>query len=57
MIVGFSDKSQYKYFYRTIPTKTTLADVMLDFVTSQNWVNIGVVYSNDVLGQQCKHTV
>ncbi|KAI9264650.1 periplasmic binding protein-like I, partial [Helicostylum pulchrum] len=50
--IGFSDKSQYKYFYRTIPTKTILADVMLDFVSSQNWINIGVIYSNDLLGQQ-----
>lgn len=51
--VGFSDKSQYKYFYRTIPTKATLADVMLDFITSQGWKNIGVIYENDPLGQQC----
>ncbi|KAL0135191.1 periplasmic binding protein-like I [Mucor lusitanicus] len=50
--IGFSDKSQYKYFYRTIPTKATLADVMLDFITSQGWKNIGVIYENDPLGQQ-----
>ncbi|KAI7876136.1 periplasmic binding protein-like I [Mucor mucedo] len=50
--IGFSDKSQYRYFYRTIPTKAILADVMLDFAFSQNWVNIGVIYSNDLLGQQ-----
>ncbi|KAG1121370.1 hypothetical protein G6F42_012496 [Rhizopus arrhizus] len=50
--IGFSDKSQYKYFYRTIPTKATLADVMLDFIKSQGWRNIGVVYENDPLGQQ-----
>lgn len=53
-IVGFSDKSQYRYFYRTIPTKATLADVMLDFIASQGWRNIGVIYENDPLGQQCK---
>ncbi|KAI8640132.1 hypothetical protein BD408DRAFT_445435 [Parasitella parasitica] len=50
--IGFSDKSQYKYFYRTIPTKVTLADVMLDFVASQGWKNIGVIYENHPLGQQ-----
>lgn len=27
---------------------------MLDFITSQGWRNIGVVYENDPLGQQCK---
>jgi ABC-type branched-subunit amino acid transport system substrate-binding protein len=52
-IVGFSDKSQYKYFYRTIPTKVTLVDVMLDFIQTQGWDNIGVIYSNDPFGQQC----
>ncbi|CEP09881.1 hypothetical protein [Parasitella parasitica] len=31
---------------------TTLADVMLDFVASQGWKNIGVIYENDPLGQQ-----
>ncbi|KAK4518242.1 choline phosphate cytidylyltransferase [Mucor velutinosus] len=50
--IGFSDKSQYKYFYRTIPTKATLAGVMLDFIASQGWRNIGVIYDNDPLGQQ-----
>lgn len=55
-LVGFSDKSQYKYFYRTIPTKVTLADVMLDFTKSQGWSNIGVIYSNDPFGQQCNNT-
>lgn len=53
-IVGFSDKTQYKYFYRTIPTKITIADAMLDFVVTQQWKNIGVIYSNDLLGQHCK---
>lgn len=52
-IVGFSDKSQYKYFYRTIPTKVTLVDVMLDFIQKQGWNHIGVIYSNDPFGQQC----
>lgn len=55
--VGFSDKSQYKYFYRSIPTRTTMADTMLDSVSSQNWINIGVIYSNDLLGQQCKWSI
>ncbi|KAI8888725.1 periplasmic binding protein-like I [Backusella circina FSU 941] len=50
--IGFSDKTQYKYFFRTIPTKVTLADVMLDFAVSQRWGQIGIIYSNDPLGQQ-----
>jgi hypothetical protein len=53
-LVGFSDKTQYKYFFRTIPTKITIADAMLDFVATQQWENIGVIYSNDLLGQHCK---
>jgi hypothetical protein len=54
ILVGFSDKTQYKYFFRTIPTKVTLADVMLDFTVSQRCSQIGIIYSNDPLGQQCK---
>lgn len=27
---------------------------MLDFIASQGWRNIGVIYENDPLGQQCK---
>lgn len=54
LIVAFSDKTQYKYFFRTIPTQVIAADVMLAFAASQGWSKVGVLYTNDPLGQQCK---
>lgn len=53
--VAFSDKTQYKYFFRTIPTQVIIADVMLSFASKQGWNKLGVLYTDDPLGQQCKH--
>ncbi|OAD71510.1 hypothetical protein PHYBLDRAFT_187578 [Phycomyces blakesleeanus NRRL 1555(-)] len=50
--ISFSDKTQYKYFFRTIPTQVIIADVMLSFAAAQNWTKIGVLYTDDPLGQQ-----
>ncbi|KAI8985943.1 periplasmic binding protein-like I [Pilobolus umbonatus] len=50
--IGFSDKTQYKYFFRTIPTQVIIADVMLAFAANQGWNKLGVLYTDDPLGQQ-----
>ncbi|CAO3619185.1 unnamed protein product [Mucor hiemalis] len=50
--IAFSDKSQYKYFFRTIPTQVIIADVMLSFASKQGWNKLGVIYTDDPLGQQ-----
>jgi ABC-type branched-subunit amino acid transport system substrate-binding protein len=52
--VALSDKSQYKYFFRSIPTQVIFADVMLSFAALQGWSKIGIIYSDSTLGQQCK---
>ncbi|GAA5809575.1 hypothetical protein MFLAVUS_002986 [Mucor flavus] len=50
--IAFSDKTQYKYFFRTIPTQVIIADVMLSFASKQGWNKLGVLYTDDPLGQQ-----
>ncbi|KAI7869579.1 periplasmic binding protein-like I [Spinellus fusiger] len=50
--IAFSDKTQYKYFFRTIPTQVIIADVMLSFAADQGWSKVGVLYTDDPLGQQ-----
>lgn len=56
--VALSDKSQYKYFFRTIPTQVIIADVMLEFASKEGWKKLGVLYTDDPLGQQCNtHTI
>ncbi|KAI8644802.1 hypothetical protein BD408DRAFT_430233, partial [Parasitella parasitica] len=50
--VAFSDKTQYKYFFRTIPTQVIIADAMLSFASKQGWDKVGVLYTDDPLGQQ-----
>lgn len=52
--VSLSDKSQYKYFFRTIPTQIIFADTMLAYVAKQGWSKVSILYSDDALGQQCK---
>ncbi|KAI9289538.1 periplasmic binding protein-like I [Umbelopsis sp. AD052] len=49
---SLSDKSQYKYFFRTIPTDLVYVDVILSFVASQNWCRVGILFSDDAFGQQ-----
>ncbi|KAI9278719.1 periplasmic binding protein-like I, partial [Phascolomyces articulosus] len=56
--IAFSDKTQYKYFFRTIPTQVIMADVMLAFVAKQGWSKVGVIYTDDPVGQQfCQHAI
>jgi ABC-type branched-subunit amino acid transport system substrate-binding protein len=50
--IAFSDKTQYQYFFRTIPTQVIIADVMLSFASKQGWNKLGVLYTDDPLGQQ-----
>ncbi|CAO3660737.1 hypothetical protein G6F70_007165 [Rhizopus microsporus] len=50
--IALSDKSQYKYFFRTIPTQVIIADVMLEFASKEGWKKLGVLYTDDPLGQQ-----
>ncbi|KAI8376579.1 uncharacterized protein BYT42DRAFT_534211 [Radiomyces spectabilis] len=49
---SLSDKTQYGYFFRTIPTNLLYADAALSFIISQGWPMLGVLYSNDDFGQQ-----
>ncbi|KAI8075284.1 periplasmic binding protein-like I [Gongronella butleri] len=49
---AFSDKSQYGYFFRTIPTDVVMIDALLHFVAHQGWSKVGVIYTDDSLGQQ-----
>ncbi|ORZ18179.1 periplasmic binding protein-like I [Absidia repens] len=50
--ISFSDKAQFKYFFRTIPTDVVMIDAMLHFVIKEGWTKIGVIYTDDPLGQQ-----
>ncbi|ORZ07876.1 periplasmic binding protein-like I [Absidia repens] len=50
--IALSDKTQYKYFFRSIPTQVIFADVMLSFAALQGWSKIGIIYSDSTLGQQ-----
>ncbi|KAI8329403.1 periplasmic binding protein-like I [Chlamydoabsidia padenii] len=52
--IALSDKTQYKYFFRSIPTQVIFADVMLSFAALQGWSKVGIIYSESTLGQQCK---
>ncbi|SAM05514.1 hypothetical protein [Absidia glauca] len=50
--VSFSDKVQFKYFFRTIPTDVVMIDAILQFVIREGWTKVGVIYTDDPLGQQ-----
>ncbi|OZJ06828.1 hypothetical protein BZG36_00060 [Bifiguratus adelaidae] len=49
---SLSDKSQFPYFFRTIPTELMLADVILSFIANRGWKHFSVIYEDDTLGQQ-----
>ncbi len=51
--MALSDKTQYKYFFRTIPTQVIIADAMLEFASKEGWKKLGILYTDDPLGQQC----
>ncbi|KAF9433867.1 hypothetical protein BGZ76_008875 [Entomortierella beljakovae] len=50
--IQLSNKDDYEYFFRTIPTELMFGSVMLDFVASRGWKNIAVFYTADALGSQ-----
>ncbi|KAI9289068.1 periplasmic binding protein-like I [Umbelopsis sp. AD052] len=56
--ISLSDKSQYQYFFRTIPTQIIFADTMLAYVANQGWDKVSILYSDDALGQQlCEEAI
>ncbi|EPB87172.1 hypothetical protein HMPREF1544_05997 [Mucor circinelloides 1006PhL] len=44
---SLADKSQYDYFFRTIPTDLLDVDVVISFILSQNWTTLGILYTTD----------
>lgn len=52
-LASLSDKSQFGYFFRTVPTNLLYSDAAVSFVVSQGWPILGVLYSDDDFGQQC----
>ncbi|KAF9920707.1 hypothetical protein FBU30_009375 [Linnemannia zychae] len=52
-----SNKDQYGYFFRTIPTELMFGQVMMDFVASRGWKTIAVFYAADLLGSQMMDTI
>ncbi|MBM6385007.1 MAG: hypothetical protein JSY10_13630 [Paenibacillus sp.] len=53
-LASLSDKSQFGYFFRTTPTNLLYSDAAMAFIISQGWPVMGVLYSDDDFGQQCK---
>ncbi|OAD05265.1 hypothetical protein MUCCIDRAFT_109120 [Mucor lusitanicus CBS 277.49] len=45
--VSLADKSQYDYFFRTIPTDLLHVDTIISFTLSQNWTTLGILYTRD----------
>ncbi|KAI9272945.1 periplasmic binding protein-like I [Phascolomyces articulosus] len=54
---SLSDKTQYGYFFRTVPTKLLYADAALAFLVSQGWPSFGILYTDDDLGQQLSESL
>jgi ABC-type branched-subunit amino acid transport system substrate-binding protein len=52
---SLSDKTEYSYFFRTIPTDLIFTDAMLTFVANQGWPTIGILFSGDTFGKQRKN--
>ncbi|KAF9082517.1 hypothetical protein BGX23_012384 [Mortierella sp. AD031] len=52
-----SNKDNYGYFFRTIPTELMFGRVMMDFVASRGWKTIAVFYAGDSLGSQMMDTI
>ncbi|KAI8343028.1 periplasmic binding protein-like I [Chlamydoabsidia padenii] len=49
---SLSDKAEYSYFFRTIPTDLIYTDAVLTFVANQGWPTIGILFSGDTFGKQ-----
>ncbi|KAI8640133.1 hypothetical protein BD408DRAFT_445423 [Parasitella parasitica] len=54
---SLSDKSQFRYFFRTAPTNLLYSDAAIAFIVSQGWPQLGIIYSNDDFGQQLSENV
>ncbi|KAI9497750.1 periplasmic binding protein-like I [Zychaea mexicana] len=54
---SLSDKTQYGYFFRTVPTKLLYADAALAFLVSQGWPSFGILYADDDIGQQLSESL
>ncbi|KAL1924849.1 uncharacterized protein VTP21DRAFT_4503 [Calcarisporiella thermophila] len=52
-----SNKQEYPYFFRTIPTSMLFTEVMMRFIASQGWRRFGVLYSSETLDQQLSEKV
>lgn len=52
-LASLSDKTQFGYFFRTVPTNLLYSDAAVSFIVSQGWPDLGVLYSDDDFGQQC----
>lgn len=49
---SLADKSQYEFFFRTIPTDLLYADAILSFILNQKWTVFGILYPDNDLGRQ-----
>ena len=47
-----SYKKKYPYFYRTVPTDTIQARVIMELLKYFNWSHVSVVYTKGVYGEQ-----
>ncbi|KAG0328346.1 hypothetical protein BGZ99_005529 [Dissophora globulifera] len=47
-----TNKDDYSYFFRTIPTELMFGTVMMDFVANRGWKTVAVFYTGDSLGSQ-----
>ncbi|KAF7721644.1 hypothetical protein EC973_004342 [Apophysomyces ossiformis] len=54
---SLSDKSQYPYFFRTVPTRLLYADAALSFIVNQGWPAIGVLYTNSESDEQLSESL
>ncbi|KAF8938888.1 hypothetical protein BGZ58_011258 [Dissophora ornata] len=52
MTAQLSNRDDYSYFFRTIPTELMFGNVMMDFVVSRGWKTIAVYYTGDSLGSE-----
>ena len=56
-VAAFSDKSQYDFFFRTIPSDSFEARAMADLIVHFNWTYIHVLYSDDIYGREGKNSL
>ncbi|KAI8084342.1 periplasmic binding protein-like I [Gilbertella persicaria] len=54
---SLSDKSQFGYFFRTVPTNLLYSDAAIRFIISQGWPQVGILYSDDDFGQQLSENI